>query len=280
MNEAQHDFGMKYGHAPVAHNVIAVDFDSTLVFWQAIDYEHTEALPGAKEAVNELYDLGYKIVIFTSRLSPTWHESSGEDGEEQLRYVQSTLERLGIKYHYVTGEKVPAIAYLDDKAINYNGDWSKVMASFHSGIATDDLAWSAALVDGEGSIVFRGVNQVILQLSMSDEDAVDKIQSIFGTGSRWTEHRPGKKPIYGWRVHSASSVRFILKAIMPWLGKRRKLKAEEALERINRNQRVKIQEMVGKPTDSNVAYSAAASSMDRARNLPRRVAGIGLNLGS
>jgi len=237
---SQHDFGMQHGHAPIAHRVAAVDFDGTIIPWAALNHPHTEGLRGAVDAIKALREQGYKIVIFTSRLSPRWHAASGETLEDQTIYVKSVLKRLGIEYDEITAEKIPCQLYLDDKAISVLDDWDKVMASINSGVAKDELAWATGLFEGEGSIVFRPVNRVILQLSMSDKDAVDRLQGLFGTGSRWTENRPGKKPIYGWRIQNGAGAKRVLESMLPWLGERRRGKAIEALERISHNRRTAI----------------------------------------
>ena len=124
---AQHNYGMKNGHSPDAKGVLCVDFDATIVPWGPLFNTEAQALPGAVDAINELWDSGWQIVIFTSRLSPSWHKHSGEKGNVQRKYVQDTLKRLGIPYSKITAEKVPAEAYIDDRAIEFTGDnWPQI----------------------------------------------------------------------------------------------------------------------------------------------------------
>lgn len=128
MNKAeQYHYGMKNGHSPDAKGVLCVDFDATIVPWGPLFNPKAEALPGAVEAIRELHGSGWKIVIFTSRMSQSWHQSSGERANEQYAYVSSTLIRLGIPYDKITAEKVPAEAYIDDRAIEFTGDnWPQI----------------------------------------------------------------------------------------------------------------------------------------------------------
>ncbi len=127
MNKDQHEFGMAYGHSPVAHRVVCVDFDGTIVKWGPLMQKHKRGIPGAVKAVRAFKKAGYTVVIFTSRLSPSWHEASGENMKEQADYVFDTLTRLGVPFDYVTAEKVPAQFYIDDKAIEFTGDnWTEI----------------------------------------------------------------------------------------------------------------------------------------------------------
>lgn len=126
-DKTQHEFGMAYGHSPVAHRVVCVDFDGTIVKWGPLMQKHARGNKGAAKAIRAFKKAGYTVVIFTSRLSPTWHESSGEDMQTQANYVYETLKNLNIPYDYMTAEKIPAQFYIDDKAIEFKGDnWDEI----------------------------------------------------------------------------------------------------------------------------------------------------------
>jgi len=123
----QHRYGMKNGHSPDAKGVVCVDFDGTIVPWGPLMNSQAEALPGAREAIKAMKKAGWKILIYTSRLSPSWHAASGEKYEVQLQYVVDTLVRLKIPFDGVTAEKVPAEAYIDDRAIEFTGNnWNEI----------------------------------------------------------------------------------------------------------------------------------------------------------
>lgn len=120
----QHEYGMEKGHSPAAEKVVCVDFDGTIVPWGPLMGEK-EALPGAVEGMKALKEAGYRIVIFTSRLSRTWAEHVLKSKNKyvierflsvQRAYVVDTLRKNDIPFNDVTAEKVPAEAYFDDKA--------------------------------------------------------------------------------------------------------------------------------------------------------------------
>jgi len=121
MNGQSRDYGLAYGHSPIAANVVCVDFDGTLYPWGDL-YSRARPNPGAVEAVKRMKEAGFRIVIFTSRLSPTWTFAEHESMTGQYNYIQDMLLRDGIPFDDITCEKVPSIAYIDDRAVVYNGN--------------------------------------------------------------------------------------------------------------------------------------------------------------
>lgn len=126
---------------PVAHRTLCVDFDGTLFPWGPLD-DDAPPFPGAVDTVKAFAAAGYNIVIYTSRLSSTWWraEIPRADGmgiyewkrqcdlfgNEQERLVESRLRNFGIPYSRITAEKVPAEYYIDDRAIEFTGDWNAI----------------------------------------------------------------------------------------------------------------------------------------------------------
>lgn len=126
MRPESRDYGLKHGHSPLAEKVVAIDFDGTLYPWGEL-FSEDAPLPGAVEAMQKFRDNGFRIVIFTSRLSPTWLEAEGQSEVAQYDYIASMLTRDGIPFDAITSEKVPAVAYVDDRAISFEGDnWREI----------------------------------------------------------------------------------------------------------------------------------------------------------
>lgn len=134
-----HDYGMKNGHPPIANKLALIDFDGTIVPWGPLMGEKNLE-PGALEAIVAFRTAGYRIGIFTSRMSRKWaisvvnervedpHESDiGDFLSEQYAYVYETLVRHGVPFDFITAEKMPAEFYIDDKAYRYEtGDWGRL----------------------------------------------------------------------------------------------------------------------------------------------------------
>lgn len=66
--------------------------------------------PGALEFVSSLVDAGFKVVIFTTRASTT------QGFEATRRWLNENGFPVGLK---ITNHKVPAVAYVDDRAVAY-----------------------------------------------------------------------------------------------------------------------------------------------------------------
>ncbi len=121
-----HDYGMAKGHAPIADKVVCVDFDSTLFPWGPLFNLEAEPNPGAIRAMNAFAEAGWHIVIFTSRMSRKWLADAGESRDDHYNYIKELCRKNGIPFHRILGEKIPAQAYIDDKAIEYtpsNPNW-------------------------------------------------------------------------------------------------------------------------------------------------------------
>ena len=129
---ANQKYAVKNGHPPVAHGIICVDFDSTIFPWGKVLLSDEDPFPGAVETIQSFKDAGLTIVIFTSRLSKAWWDHEGFSNDEraaQYEYVWNRLTKHGIPFDRITAEKVPAIAYIDDKAIEFKpseNNWAEI----------------------------------------------------------------------------------------------------------------------------------------------------------
>lgn len=120
--------------APSAREVLCVDFDSTLVEWGPLEGPF-RFKPGAVDALRAFRSLGYEIVILTSRASQTWWyahcRGTGEDpmafGIRQHALVVAAMDSIGFTGVRVTAEKVPAFAYIDDRAVPFRDDWAEIV---------------------------------------------------------------------------------------------------------------------------------------------------------
>ncbi len=107
-----------------------------------------------------------------------------------------------------------------------------------STLSQPDLQWLAGLFEGEGCIgIFpqgRGCQNLGVRLSveMCDKDVVERFHSLVGTGTfgkRAKKQKPHWKDQWIWRCGVKNDNAELLGLLYPVFGKRRKVKAKEAL---------------------------------------------------
>jgi haloacid dehalogenase-like hydrolase len=95
---------------------VCVDLDgvlNTFDIWRGP--EHFHALrPGAREFLERLKGAGYRVVVLTCR----WHEWASEWLAEH---------DLAAFVDEVTDRKPPAHAYVDDRAVRFEGDFDRTL---------------------------------------------------------------------------------------------------------------------------------------------------------
>jgi hypothetical protein len=108
---------------------IMIDFDGTIHKYSKGWKDGTvydEPISGAKQFIDQLKDDGFEVVVFTSRLSVS---SLGQEVvNEQKEMIEMWLKKYGIKIDGITAEKIPATAYIDDLAIEFDG-WNHELIS-------------------------------------------------------------------------------------------------------------------------------------------------------
>lgn len=114
---------------------IAVDFDGVIHDYQDGFKDgslYGDPMPGAQDTLKRLVEEGYKIVIFTVRLNSVWYESE-KDKNIYKDKIAVWLSEHGIKagthFHDLTGEKPPALVYIDDRAMRFT-KWEDIRKYF------------------------------------------------------------------------------------------------------------------------------------------------------
>ena len=99
---------------------LCVDFDGCLHAyrngWQGHDTVADEPEPGARTAMLALAEAGWRLYVLTSRA--------------ELGVVVEWLDRHDFPDMLVTRIKPIAVAYIDDRAVRYEGCWPSVRKMF------------------------------------------------------------------------------------------------------------------------------------------------------
>lgn len=110
------------------HKRVMIDFDKTISDyrngWNGGKLTDEEPISGAKEALDELHRRGIEIFIFTTRASK---RNNGELTSKLIADLKGWLNKYDIYYDGITGEKLAAMAYVDDRAIRFGGNWRRTL---------------------------------------------------------------------------------------------------------------------------------------------------------
>ena len=93
------------------------DLDGTLCS-QETEYNLAKPLTERIKKVNELYDAGFRIIIYTARGMNRFNGDTEECYRNFYALTSKQLEKWNVKYHQLLLGKPAAIHYIDDKAIN------------------------------------------------------------------------------------------------------------------------------------------------------------------
>ena len=107
--------------------ILAIDFDGTIVEDQFPGIG--KMVPGAKEAINELYAMGYEIIIWTSRTHIRMLEAVewlAKNGIKYHRINESSPANLRM-YGNVDSRKIFADMYIDDRGLHPLPPWPEIM---------------------------------------------------------------------------------------------------------------------------------------------------------
>jgi hypothetical protein len=93
-----------------------------------------------------------------------------------------------------------------------------------------EVAWAAGLFEGEGIVTNWGY-QRRLELATTDHDVLLRFQAVMGCGTVLGEKRKMAhyKPIWRWRLSGWLDVERSARALLPWLGSRRRAQVEDLL---------------------------------------------------
>ena len=112
--------------AAAASRTVAVDFDGTLT--RAVPYTAgpatAPAQSGIRHAIERVRALGLRVVVLTARPPSECYAWLAHHG------ILALIDG-------VTNTKPPAIAYIDDRGIQFTGDWDAVVTQLRQQLATD-----------------------------------------------------------------------------------------------------------------------------------------------
>ena len=89
---------------------------------------YDDPFEGARAVLNWLKKQGYSIAIYTTRATEENANELNYDLDKEISKIEDWLNKHNIPFDLITGDKLSADFYIDDKAIHIpNGDWKVVL---------------------------------------------------------------------------------------------------------------------------------------------------------
>ena len=105
---------------------VVFDFDGVIHSytspWRGASVIPDPPVPGIKEAIESIRSAGYSVVVVSSRCSSVYG----------IEAIERFLDKHGIIVDGVQEDKPPAVAYIDDRAICFDGDTSTLLDKIQS----------------------------------------------------------------------------------------------------------------------------------------------------
>ena len=105
---------------------VVFDFDGVIHSyhspWHGADVIPDEPVEGIKEAIEEIRNAGYNVIVVSTR-SKTKHGRNA---------IREWLDKYGIVVDEIHSEKPPAKVYIDDRAICFEGNANVLLDKINS----------------------------------------------------------------------------------------------------------------------------------------------------
>ena len=103
--------------------ILCFDIDGVICNNTWGDYEKAIPNKNVIKKINQLYENGYFIKIFTARYMGKTNENIQDAHDLGFDFTNKQLKNWGLKFHKLIMGKPTYDIVIDDKSINYNLDW-------------------------------------------------------------------------------------------------------------------------------------------------------------
>lgn len=158
---------------------VAVDLDGVLAQydrWQGVDHIG-DPIPGSREFLQQLRDMGLSICIHTTRANVGVNQSHSE--VDLIFRIKSWLGKHEMTFDFVSGHKPLAIAYVDDRALLCRpqteiSDFARAIARIETMLRLSELRKQGAFCDSTDYLDEDDENE--LKLAVMSGDGLVRIE--------------------------------------------------------------------------------------------------------
>jgi FMN phosphatase YigB (HAD superfamily) len=105
--------------------IICFDLDNTLCKTEKNYYRKSKPIRKKILLVNNLYDRGFIIKIFTARFMGRSKENTILAKKKGYKFTKKQLDKWNLKYHYLIFGKPSYDLFIDDKNLGFQKNWDK-----------------------------------------------------------------------------------------------------------------------------------------------------------
>lgn len=105
--------------------IICFDLDGVICSNTWGDYKNAIPDGDAILKINNLYNNGFEIIIYTSRYMGRFNSDIKKVYDYGFDFTKKQIENWGVKYHKLLLGKPSYDIIIDDKSYNYNKEWIK-----------------------------------------------------------------------------------------------------------------------------------------------------------
>ena len=103
--------------------ILCFDIDNVICKTKNLNYSQSIKIDKSINLINDLYDNGYYIKIFTARYMGRNAENSNKAKKQGFDFTKKQLNKWGLKFHKLYFGKPTFDVYVDDKNFEFKKNW-------------------------------------------------------------------------------------------------------------------------------------------------------------
>jgi len=107
--------------------ILCFDIDNVICKTQKKNYKNSKPDKAVIKKINQLYERGHIIKIFTARYMGRNNENVSKAKKQGYKMTSNQLKKWKIKYHKLIFGKPSFDLFIDDRALFFKKNWTKVL---------------------------------------------------------------------------------------------------------------------------------------------------------